>query len=200
MLTARAPPLQRGRNSVTPPSECPTYLFKAPLPLRSYFLSAHCPFFLPRLLKEKNESMGAQIDRCADRACHIKLYTHSFSYNLMQTLSLTHTEPLYKTKENLLEGLADALWSFSTLWSLIQQHPSIALTHWTNTLPLGGLTIGPALTTGAGNTSNYVRWFVCAWSKASLQKASVTSWVSMGTIQASDAWIVRSCSASYMYD
>lgn len=53
--TGSAPLLQGGRNGVTPPSECHTYLFKAlnAAPSVLVLLSARCPFFLPRLFDGK---------------------------------------------------------------------------------------------------------------------------------------------------
>lgn len=101
----------------------------------THVLSAARLFYGPLLqldeMKEPEKKPTGNMFRSTDKACHIKLYT---LYTHPHMLTHTHTLLLlYKSKENPLKGLADAVWSFSTLWSLIERPPWMVLVYWTNT-------------------------------------------------------------------
>lgn len=94
---------------------------------RAYVCSAGCPRQAALQVPFKRQKHSWDTKK-GENASHTELYIPFQAYSYF-----TSTLPRYKTKGNVLESSAHALWSSYTLWSLMMQPPSMVLAQWTNT-------------------------------------------------------------------
>lgn len=92
-----------------------------------------CLVFPPHLCLRLTKLAGEQkptvtIFRSTDETRHINALRTQSAFKIY-----TGPHEVCRTKENLLEGLAVALWSFSNVWSLIMPPPLRVMDQWTNT-------------------------------------------------------------------